>query len=262
MKTVSKSLLLISLIVLLSCVREDVRIEDTNFKKSTELDKLESFFKRSELDSIRACNIIKKHRIIQHLTHLRAMDSGGQKYYLLEKDDITEMINSVTEGIYSNYILINKIGDIVYSKNNDDLFGLNINKENEPVPIKRCFSNRGGVYFEDITNEAPLSKNYSLFVSSPVYVGEDFHGVLILQIDAKKINEILDTGTEILNRDGLFKVSPFEDKLLSKYSEFYKINLDILDKNEVFLLSTHNEKLKFSKFSFKNINWILMNREL
>jgi hypothetical protein len=115
------------------------------------------------------------------------MDSGGQKYYLLEKQDITEMINSVTEGIYLNYILINKIGDIVYSKNDDDLFGLNINKENDSTPIKKCFSNRGGIYFEDITNTVPLSEN-SLFISSPVYVEDDFHGVLILQVDVKKIH--------------------------------------------------------------------------
>ncbi|MCL2156022.1 MAG: hypothetical protein FWH53_10185 [Leptospirales bacterium] len=258
MKTLSKTLL-ISLIVLLSCIEENVRIENT--KKTTELDKLESFFKRSELDSINASNVIEKHRIIQHLTHLRAMDDGGKKYYLLEKDDITEMINSVTEGIYLNYILINKIGDIVYSKNNDDLFGLNIDKGYESTPIKKCFSNRMGVYFEDITNAVPLSKNYSLFISSPIYVKEDFHGVLILQIDVKKINEILETGTEILNSDGIFKVSS-EEKISSRYSEFDKINMNSLDNNEVLLLNIQNEKLKFSKFSFKNINWIIMNREL
>ena len=259
MKALSKSLLLIFLIVLLSCVRENVIIEDV---KLTEVDKLESFFKRSELDSIKACNVIKKHRIIQHLTHLRAMDSGGKKYYLLEKQYITEMINSVTEGIYSNYILINKIGDIVYSKNDDDLFGLNINKGYDSSPIKKCFSNKRDVYFEDITNAVPMSKSYSLFISSPVYVEEDFHGILILQIDVKKINELLETGTEILNRDGIFKVSSFEEKIFSKYSEFDKINIDSLDNNEEFLLNVQNEKLKFSKFSFRNINWILINREL
>jgi len=179
MKTLSKYFLLLSLIVLLSCVEENVRVEDDNF---------ESFLKRCELDSIKACNVIKKHRIIQHLTHLRTMDAGGQKYYLLEKQDITEMINSVTEGIYLNYILINKIGEIVYSKNDDDLFGLNINKENDSTLIKKCFSNRGGIYFEDIANSAHLSKNI-LFISSPVYIEDDFHGVLILQVDVKKIKD-------------------------------------------------------------------------
>jgi hypothetical protein len=259
MKTFYKLLLLISLIVFFSCAGENVRIENT--KNTTELDKLESFFKRSELDSIKAGNVIEKHRIIQHLTHLRLMDSGGKKYYLLEKQDITEMINSVTEGIYLNYILINKIGDIVYSKNNDDLFGLNIDKGYESTPIKKCFSNRRGVYFEDITNAVPLSESYSLFISSPVYVEEDFHGVLILQIDVKKINEILETGTEILNRDGIFKVTSIEEKISSKYSEFDKINIDTLDNNEVFRLNTHNGKLKFLKFSFKNISWILLSKE-
>ena len=259
MKNLSKSLITIPFILFLSCINDNV-IEDRKLSKISEIDRLENFFKRSELDSIKAGNVIEKHRIIQHLTHLRAMDSGGKKYYLLEKDDITEMINAVTEGIYLNYILINKNGDIVYSKHNDDLFGLNISRGYESIPIKNCFLNREGVYFEDIAYTPALSKNYSLFISSPVYVEGDFHGVLILQIDVKKINEILDTGTEILSRDGIFRVTSFEEKIFSKYSEFDKISIDTLDRDEVFQLNTLDIKLKFSKFSFKNIYWVLMNR--
>ncbi|MCL1833624.1 MAG: hypothetical protein FWG49_03890 [Leptospirales bacterium] len=261
MKNLSRYLAVIPLIILLSCTGENV-MEDKKPGKISEVDRLENFFKRSELDSIKAGNVIEKHRMIQHLTHLRAMDLGGKKYYLLEKDDITEMINAVTEGIYLNYILINKSGEIVYSKYNDNLFGININKGHESTPIKNCFSNREGVHFEDIAYTPALSKNCSLFISSPVYVEGDFHGVLILQIDVKKINEILDAGTEILNRDGIFKVTSFEEKIFSKYPEFDKVSIDTLDRNEVFELNTFDKKLEFSKFNFKSIYWILMNRRM
>jgi len=102
-------------------------VKPSEVKKQSEVDTLEKFFKRSENDSVKAGDVLQKHNIIQHLTHLRKMDRGGKKYYLLEKDDITEMIRSVTEGIYLDYILVNKNGDIVYTKNNDEMFGINVN---------------------------------------------------------------------------------------------------------------------------------------
>lgn len=245
--------------VFLSCGTPPVKVINTS---SGEISNLEKFFKRSELDAVKAGNVLEKHKIIQHLTHLRRMDTGGKKYYLLEKDDITEMINSVTEGVYLDYILINKNGEIIYTDKNDDIFGTNINRGYEATPLFKCFSNRTGVYMEDVSYISPASKMYSLYVSSPVYVEGNFHGVLILQIGISKISEIIENGTEILDRDGVIRVTSSEERMFSKYPAFDKIDLNLLNDNGVVLLNEKEGRLRFLKFNFKRIQWILAKHQI
>ncbi|HPS87457.1 MAG TPA: hypothetical protein PLY36_11970 [Spirochaetota bacterium] len=253
---ISRFYILIFSVILLSCGTQPVKVADV---KSGDIASLDSFFKRSELDSSKAGAVIEKYKIIQHLTHLWKMDRGGKKYYLLEKDDITEMINSVTEGIYLDYILINKNGDIVYTRKNDELFGTNVNHGYEATPLQKCFLNRTGVYFEDVAFLSPSSKIYSLYISSPVYVEGNFHGVLILQVGVNKISGILEPETEILSRDGIIRVSSLEEKVFSKYPEFEGIDMKSLDRDGAVFLNSTEGKHKFLKFSFKEINWIIIN---
>lgn len=261
-------------VVFISCnsqslMLDDVRSEDVNIAntkleviKSGYTDKLEIFFKRTENDSVKAGNVLEKYKIIQHLTHLRKMDSGGKKYYLLEKDDITRMINSVTEGIYLDYILINKNGDIIYTNNNDDIFGTNVNTGYEESPLQKCFINRTGVYFEDISYMAPSSKIYSLYISTPVYVEGNYHGVLILQVEIKKIIELLEKGAEILSRDGIIRVTPDTGRVFSRFNFFEKIDMEALDKSGVTELNNSNGRFRLYRFRFKEINWIVADKEL
>ncbi len=259
----------IIIVLFLSCcskpvIIEDVKVEEvkTEILETGDVVKLEKFFKRSELDAVKAGAVLEKYKIIQHLTHLRRMDSGGKKYYLLEKDDITRMINTVTEGIYLDYILINKNGDIIYTNRNEILFGANVKSGYDTSPLQKCFQNRSGVYFGDVAFITPASVIYSLYVSTPVYVEGSFHGVLILQIETKKISDILQSGSEIFSRDGIIRVTVTPEKVFSRYSGFEQINLQDLDNRGIILSEKTGEKLRFSKFIFKDINWILMNKEL
>jgi len=262
---ISRFYLLIFPVIFLSCCTRPVKVEDVKpveVKKQSEVEILEKFFKRSENDSFKAGNVLQKHNIIQHLTHLRKMDRGGKKYYLLEKDDITEMIKAVTEGIYLDYILINKNGDIVYTRTNDELFGRNINSGYESSPVQKCFLKRSGVYFEDVSFIYPSSKIYSLYISTPVYVEGDFHGVLVFQVDTKKICEILEPGTEIFSRDGIIRVTALGDRIFLKYPGFQNIDINSLDSNGVTSSVFSDGKIRFLKFNYKEINWILANKEL
>ncbi len=250
---------IILLMILTSCTTQPLKIESV---KSGNIDTLEKFFERSESDSVKAGNVLQTHNVIQHLTHLWKMDRGGKKYYLLEKDDITEMIKSVTEGIYLGYILINKNGDIIYTSRNDELFGINVNNGHDLIPLLKCFSNRTGVFFEDVTLLSPSSNSYSLYISSPVYVEGNFHGILILQVDIKKISEILEAGTEIASRDGIIRVTSAEERVFSKHSAFDKIDLNTIDSKGEVIIKQPDVNYKVSKFNYKEINWILIKKEI
>ena len=66
-------------------------------------------------------DVVMEEEIVKNLTHLHRMDYGGRKYYLLERENITKMIQAVTEGTYTDLILVNKKGIIIYTMNNDDI---------------------------------------------------------------------------------------------------------------------------------------------
>lgn len=259
MKNFSGFLVLLLSAALLSCGTPPAKVEVPK-PKIDNAARLENFFQRSEKDSVRAGSVIEKQRIIQHLTHLRKMDRGGKKFYLLEKDDITAMIRAVTEGVYLDYILINRHGDVVYTKKNDEIFGVNVNEGFEATPLKRCFISRKGVYFEDVSFITPASKVYSLYISNPVYVEGEYHGTLILQVEPGKISEILETGTEIFSRDGIFRVSYRADRIFSKYPVFEKIDFPGLDSGGVLTMAQPEGDIRLTRFRFREIDWVISSR--
>ena len=253
-----KFLVLLIIIISIGCSRE-VKSPETS-AANMDVKNLEDFFKRSDNDALKAMEVIEKHRIIQHLTHLKRMNSGGRKYYLLEKDSITEMIRSVTEGIYLDYILINRHGDIIYSRSNDSLFGQDVNSGFESTPLKRCFSMRGAeTYFDDVSTITPGSSVYSLFVSRPVYVEESFHGILILQVDIRKIAELLESETDIISREGIVRVTGNNTRILSHHTSFSRISPQA--ETGGFFREGGNT-VHFIPFNFKNISWIVLSKKI
>lgn len=258
-------LLSLLLIFAVSCaappVKETVVEDIKKAPEDTNIPGLERFFKRSEGDSIRAGQVIEKHNIIQQLTHLRLMDKGGKKYYLLERENITEMINAVTEGIYLDYVIINKHGDIIYTKKNDSLFGTNVNEGYEDTPLKKCFSMRRGVYFEDISLITPASKTYSLYVSTPVYVQQNFHGILVMLIDISKISEILEKNTDVVNRDGLIKITDDYTKINSRINNETDFNFAEILRDGAAEIEKPCGIIDLKTFRFNSISWILLKKK-
>jgi energy-converting hydrogenase A subunit M len=244
-----------------SCSAPPVKEAIKKTAEDTSVSSLEKFFKRSEGDSIRAGQVIEKHNIIQQLTHLRLMDTGGKKYYLLERENITEMINSVTEGIYLDYVLINKHGDIIYTRKNDSLFGTNVNEGYEETPLKKCFTMRRGVYFEDVALITPASTTYSLYVSSPVYVQQNFHGILVLQIDISKISEILEKNTDVVNSKGIIKIADDYSRINSRVHETISLNLNDVMRDGKMSMETPTEEIDLKSFNFNSISWILVKKK-
>lgn len=253
-----KFLVLLIIIISVGCSREVKNPKPSS--ENMDVKNLADFFKRSDKDAFMAMQVIEKHRIIQHLTHLRKMNSGGRKYYLLERDSITEMIRSVTEGIYLDYILINRHGDIIYSRSNDSLFGQDVNSGYESTPLKRCFSMREReTYFDDVSTITPGSSVYSLFVSRPVYVEESFHGILILQVDIRKIAELLESETDIISREGIVRVTGDNTRILSQHASFSRIGLQTETGG---FFREGGSTVHFVPFNFRNISWIVLSKKI
>src|SRR4030042_586399 len=103
---------------------------------------LKSLFQLCESDLERAKKVILEKDLVKILSHLQKMDNGGKKYYLLEREAITAMIKSVTEGVYSEFILLNRDGTVVYTMMNDKLFAGNVRTTLAKSALSSCYENR------------------------------------------------------------------------------------------------------------------------
>jgi len=255
-----KRLLIISAVVFLSCAspEKQVSIPPVMFDLST----LEGFFKTAESDAVKAKQVVEKDKIIFNLTHLKLMNTGGRKYYLLERENITEMINAVTEGIYLDYILINRSGDIIYTRIDDSIFGSNINKGFEDTSLRRCYLSREMVHFEDVSAMSTASSILGLYVSVPIISEEGFQGTLILQIDIDRINRLFDEKTDIISREGLIRVTADRTRILSQYYGFKAIDIPSLDRDSSWSDDSSGSRTDYSVFKYKNISWIIAHKGL
>lgn len=245
-------LILLILVFLISCsTGTTVKTDDSSIRSM-----IKDFLIRSEGDVTRAGLVIQKHRIIQHLTHLRKMNNGGKKFYLLEKDNITEMINAVTEGIYNDYILINRHATIVYSKNRDDLFGSEITYGFESSPLSKLYQKgKRKILFHDISPVTAQSNETSLFLSIPVYVQKSFHGILILETDHSTILKNVKGSFTVIDEKGIVRISKNRDEIYSKYKYLKNI-----DKNEG-AFSTPEGKVYYSTFVHNDLKWIICEKK-
>jgi hypothetical protein len=231
-------------------------------KPAFDLSTLEGFFKTTEADALRAKQVVEKNKIIFNLTHLKLMNTGGRKYYLLERENITEMINAVTEGIYLDYILINRSGDIIYTRTDENIFGNNINKGFEDTPIRRCYTSRDAVHFEDVSAMTTASSILGLYVSVPIVSEDSFQGTLILQIDIDRINHFFDEQTDIISREGLIRVTADRKRILSQYYGFTAIDIPSLDRDSNWSDNSSGARTDYSVFKYKNISWIIARKGL
>ena len=88
-----KRLLIISVVLFLSCASPEKQVSTPVILESAiDLSTLEGFFRTTESDALKAKQVVEKDKIIFNLTHLKLMNTGGRKYYLLERENITEMI--------------------------------------------------------------------------------------------------------------------------------------------------------------------------
>ncbi len=219
------------------------------------------FFRRSERDVARAREIVISRDLVKNLTHLQNMNAGGDRYYLLERENITKMIKAVTENVYFDFILINKSGTVIYTMRNEEIFGRNVKSYLKNTALGRCYDNRSNdIHVEDVTDFESMGRGNFIFFSTKVSGQNTFPGIFILQTGTDKIEDLLDKKTSIIGRDGKYRIShnhaiiyrdyPYAEKLLAVLQHDVKgvFNLNIPERGTI----------TFSPVSFKNIFWILL----
>ncbi len=216
--------------------------------------RLASFFTLCAKDAESGAKVVQKHDIVKMLTHFLRMDGGGKKYYLLEREHISEMILAVTEGLYSDFILINRHGVVVYSRENDDIFGKNVRSALSDSPLARCFARQDqDLYIEDVAVFPPGSGRYGIFVSSRIVVEDSFHGILVLQAGIEKVEGYLDGKTEILDYEGRYRISPRRELIMTEHPLYERMKQGASGS-----LSADGKRFDYHPFEFRGIRWLIV----
>jgi hypothetical protein len=169
------------------------------------------------------------------------------------------MINAVTVGVYADYILINREGDVIYTRKNDDIFSKNVRTSLAKTPLRACYENRDvPVLFQDVTPLADHNGGYYIFVSTKVKGGETFPGIFILQFDVNKLREVLDPNTDIIGLDGLYRLPSGTAAPYSPYMHFGRMNIGAERGEGPFVFEGQGARYSYRFFSHLDIRWILV----
>jgi hypothetical protein len=221
---------------------------------------LKDFFLRCEQDVLRGKKVIVDEDIVKNLSHLLRMDSGGKKFYILERDNITKMIKSVTRGVYTDFILINRKGVVIYTAVNNDIFGKNVRSHLRSTPLFHCYNNiKEGIYFHDISTLSPEIERHSLFVAVKAKGGISFPGLFVLQVSTRKLTSYMERGSFALSKDGIYRISRDPEKIQSSYKDFDFLNLS----GSVHTFRNRaGVKYIYRPFTHRNINWMIVSQSI
>ncbi len=199
-------------------------------------------------DMNNAVAIIQKHELIANLTHLINMDNGGQKYYLLEYEHISEMIGNVTERFYDDLVVVNSSYTILYSMKHIDLYGKRLSHLS---PVLHYFISN--LSFDDIAiykpfEYPPMSGNYSFCICYPIQLNDRNKGFCIGLINQNTFYEVLPPDAIIAETNGevIFNI---------KQSGALKLDEEKLKKGSIHISERH---YTIRHFKFKNINWYIL----
>lgn len=253
-------LIFFSLTLLLSC-------KTGNIKKMAEVekpdkDRLTAFMDLCKRDLDRAGEIIIEKDIVKNLTHLQFMNAGGKRYYLLERENITRMIQAVTKGVYSDYILVNKKGTILYTRDNNKIFSKNVRTHLKSTPLKTAWDRRNiPVYFSPITMMDKFSGRHLMFVSRKVSGGKSFPGILVLQVNAETILRHLEKGEEVLNSEGAYIITGKKEKIFTPCPFFSQLTTALQNKSKGTITLTGGRTVTFRLFNYGTLSWTIIRKK-
>ena len=221
---------------------------------------LKGLFKLCESDLEKAKKVILDKDLVKILSHLQKMDNGGKKYYLLEREAITAMIKAVTEGVYSDFILLNRDGTVVYTMVNDKLFAGNVRTTLAKSALSSCYDNREISPYIVSVPYLPSEAGAYIAVSSKVQGGNTMPGIFILIVDTQKIQNIIGKKSCAIGSNGMYEVAANRQIISTRYSDFNKIDMsnsrDELTVRRFSRSSGAGAVYRF--FNYSNLTWILV----
>lgn len=216
--------------------------------------KVTNFLKSCEDDLSRAAAVISEKRLISILTHLNKMNNGGNYYYPLERDSLSKMLNQLSTYKYSECIITNKNGKIIYTMYNDEILGKSIFRL-----LARPFNS---IVEKTMKNTPSLSdkiqfktkdgSSNNIFFSYPIKDNNgEIDGVLIASIPMSEISKVIPENSRIITANGFYKFHP-DSNYWNKKDMYFQG-----DKDE-FILTTDEGKFHYKKLNYKNITWYLI----
>ncbi|HNW30626.1 MAG TPA: hypothetical protein PKN50_19275 [Spirochaetota bacterium] len=223
--------------------------------------RLKNLFELCESDLEKAKKVIIERDLIKMLTHLQKMDRGGDKYYLLEREGITSMIKAVTEGVYSDFVLINREGTVIYTMKNDGIFARNVRTSLGKTALGLCYANRETKPFIASMASMPLYwDGYYIAVSSDVSAPGTMPGIFILMVDMEKVQRLVGEKSFIVGPLGTYEVAVDRNKIHTSFSDFDRIDLSV-PVNDLtvhrFARSTGGSA-EYRLFHYSNLRWVII----
>ncbi len=228
--------------------------------KTVRFNALENFFDVCEKDFSKVNEVINRKNLVKNLTHLQLMNSGGSKYYLLERENISEMIKAVTKGLYSDIILINPAGTIIYTMTEQALFSKNATLGLPDSPYPLCFSKSiaGAIHVEDLTNYPRYSNNIDMYISSPVRKEGVITAVMIFKVSLERIEQLVNSKTRIIGKDGLYRIAEKRESALHPYPHFSRINSSCLNGMKKDSFRVESREYSCIPYQYRNLYWIII----
>ncbi len=217
-----------------------------------------SFFDRYIEDLERAETVVKKNDMIQNLSHLQRMNTGGKRYYLLERKSLTALLQSITMEQYHDIILTDRGGRVLYTMHNDTLFNTVISRQDKETPLSRCYKKaiKGNIFIHEPAQYSRLSSSILIFVSFPVTIDNEPAGLLIAVIKndllvADKPRDLL-----VLNSSGDLAVTAHPQNLGKNIIPENAMPTGIHE-NKIFSISYNKKIYHLTPVIYKNINWLI-----
>lgn len=233
---------------------ENSRRPDTGIKP----DSLLNFLKICESDLKRAVHVVRQNELTALLRHFQEMNDGGKKYYILEKHTITKMINSVTKGMYEDFILINGDGIVVYTKNDDSIFSSSVYKSLSTTPLSECFKNREKkIYIIDEPGKSAKDR-LVLYVSAPVIIDDMPAGIFILKVNTARIESLLSYNTTLTDIKGRYYVTHSDTSRTMEFPSFDTASRTSLTGGKRILMKLRERNLLCYPIRYHNLTWVVI----
>jgi hypothetical protein len=211
-KTVLSAFLVFGLALITGCTRKTVVTVNPDADKG-----LRHFFATCESDLSRAAESIAEQQLIKNLSHLNRMDSGGARYYALERESITYMIHQLSSYTYTECMLVTASGKIIYSMYDNEFIGRTIaDYPLSPLPELFATAKSGAIDVNGVAVFPASTGKHGILFAMPVTRNNAVEGVIIASVKAQEIAGSIPKGSHTIDTAGVFSYHPDTALMLTR----------------------------------------------